>query len=59
MAAPGEQGFAALPQRRVGWPMGEAGRARLPGFFHHESAWGVGFRQGMRRPGFNEERREK
>jgi len=26
----GEQGFVALPWRRVGWPVGVAGRARLP-----------------------------
>jgi len=37
IAAPGEQGFAALPRHRVGWPMGGAGRARLPWFF---PSWG-------------------
>jgi len=30
IAAHGEQGFVALPRRRVGWPVGVAGRARLP-----------------------------
>jgi len=30
MAAHGEEGFAALPQRRAGWTMSVAGRARLP-----------------------------
>jgi len=30
IAAHGEQGFAALPRCRVGWPVGVAGRAPLP-----------------------------
>ena len=30
IAAHGEQGFVAMPRRRVGWPVGAAGRARLP-----------------------------
>jgi hypothetical protein len=28
--AHGEQGFTGLPRRRVSWPVGVAGRARLP-----------------------------
>jgi len=32
IAAHREQGFIALPRRWVSWPMGMAGRARLPGF---------------------------
>jgi hypothetical protein len=32
IAAHREQGFTALPRRRVSWPMGVASRARLPGF---------------------------
>jgi len=32
IAAHREQGFIALPRRWVSWPMGVAGRARLPGF---------------------------
>jgi hypothetical protein len=30
IAAHGEHGFTALPQRRVSWLVGVAGRARLP-----------------------------
>jgi hypothetical protein len=41
IAAHREQGFTALPRRRVSWPMGVASRARLPGF----PSWGgVGLR---------------
>jgi len=32
IAAHGEQGFPTLPWRRVSWPVGVAGRARLPRF---------------------------
>ena len=43
MAAHGEQGFAALPQRQVGWPMGVAGRVRLPRFLIMRVRGGSGF----------------
>ena len=43
MAAHGEQGFASLPQRRVGWPVSMAGRARLPRFLIMRVRGGSGF----------------
>jgi len=48
------------PATAPGWlANGRSWQGTAPLIFHHESAWGVGFRQGMQRPGFNEERRGK
>jgi hypothetical protein len=52
---------ALLPsQRRVGWPMGAAGRVRLPRFLIMRVRGGLGFGRACTRCAwFNEERRKK